>query len=187
MLDLRIKTVLLCSCEGEYSRMTTAHSVQLSFFMPKFYFLHGAISKREVSSMAKAARMSERDKRIVEDYSFRDTTLRELGEREGITAQAVHRLVHSEKAAKYIAELGSRKVSRARAYLVGQSVKAARSMATALDVDDPYAKIQAARDILDRTGVKDAGVTHEIVIEMPVTFVVGMPGEITGMSDEDKT
>ena len=57
-------------------------------------------------------------------------------------------------------------------------------MAGILDAKDPYAQIQAAREILERTGVKMEAESANIEIEMPVQLVIGMTEEMGDTPEE---
>lgn len=128
--------------------------------------------------------LSARDKEIVEGYYFSCMTLAQLGEKYGITPQAVHKKIHSDKAIAYLQEKQEQQVRHARGFLAHVTVKAARVMAGILDAKDPYAQIQAAREILERTGVKMEAESANIEIEMPVQLVIGMTEEMGDTPDE---
>ena len=135
--------------------------------------------------MGRQAKMRERDKKMVEDYYFHQKSMPEIAREQGITPQAVHKLIHSQKAEKYLSEIQERATKRARSFLIGISGKAARVMAEAMDEKDPYARIQAAREILERTGVKVENADISIEIEVPGQLVIGMPAEMEeGTNDE---
>lgn len=136
--------------------------------------------------MARKARMSERDKEIVRRYWFEGCSMSELAESAGITTQAVHKLIHSEKAEKYLGEMQEHARTRARGFLIGMSEKAAKVMAEAMDEKDPYARIQASREILERTGVKAETADVSIEIAMPTQLRIGMPEEMEEQADENR-
>lgn len=132
----------------------------------------------------KKRELSARDKEIVEKYYFTDKSLKTIGEEYGITPQAVHKKVHSDKGVAYLMELQERQVRKARGVLAGVTVKAAMTMAQILDAKDPYAQIQAAREILERTGVKMEAESANIEIEVPAQLVIGMTEEMEAGQDE---
>lgn len=136
--------------------------------------------------MARKAKMSERDKEIVQKYWFEGVSMSELAKSAGVTPQAVNKLIHSEKADKYLGEIQEHARARARGILIGISEKAAKVMASAMDEKDPYARIQASREILERTGVKIETADVSIEISMPAQMVIGMPEEMEkGQPNED--
>ena len=96
--------------------------------------------------MGRQAKMRERDKQMVEDYYFHQKSMPEIAKEQGITPQAVHKLIHSQKAEKYLSEIQERATKRARSFLIGISGKAARVMAEAMDEKDP-----------DSGGARDSG------------------------------
>ena len=116
--------------------------------------------------MGRQAKMRERDKQMVEDYYFHQKSMPEIAREQGITPQAVHKLIHSQKAEKYLSEIQERATKRARSFLIGISGK-------------------AAREILERTGVKVENADVSIEIEVPGQLVIGMPAEMEeGTNDE---
>lgn len=160
-----------------------ATRVCVLFLCQKIFGGRGHRQKWGGERMARRGQMSERDKRIVRDYYFADMTMEKIGEREGMTAAGVHKLLHSQKGMKYLEEIQEKQGKKARAFLVGQTMKAARTMAELMDGKDPYARIQAARDVLDRAGIKQEENGGNVEIEMPVQVVIGMPEEL--VKDED--
>lgn len=130
--------------------------------------------------MARKAKMTDRDKAIVRGHWFDGKTMAELGVENGVSAQAVHKLIHSAKAEAYLTEIQERTTKKAKSYLIGQTRRAAQVMAEAMDVDDVYARIQASREILERTGIRTETESAKIEIQMPTQIVLGMAEEITG-------
>ena len=128
--------------------------------------------------------LSARDKEIVEGYYFSCKSLKELGEQYGVTPQAIHKKIHSDKAVEYLREKQEQQVRHARGFLTYVTVKAARTMAEALDAGDVYARIQAAREILERTGVKVEAESANIEIEVPVQLVIGMTEEMEAGNED---
>lgn len=134
--------------------------------------------------MARKAKMTDRDKAIVRGYWFDGKTMAELGAENGVSAQAVHKLIHSAKAEAYLTEIQERTTKKAKSYLIGQTRRAAQVMAEAMDVDDVYARIQAAREILERTSIRVDTEGAGIEIKMPAKLVIGMEEEMTGNGDQ---
>lgn len=100
-------------------------------------------------------RMTSRDKRIVEMYYVQGMSQPAIAEQMGIGQQHVSRILRRPHSQDYADTLIKAATDDAMKIIKMAGVKAARRELETLDHKDVYAKLQAARDLLDRAGIKD--------------------------------
>ena len=106
-------------------------------------------------SKIEQARLSVRNRRVVEMYFMDNMTQTEIAAELGVGQQCVSQILRKEASQAYADELMAAATSDALKLVKMASIKAARRELETLDHKDVYAKLQAARDLLDRAGIKD--------------------------------
>lgn len=106
-------------------------------------------------SKLEQARLSARNRRIVELYYIEHMAQAAIAAQLGIGQQRVSAILRTPACIAYADELIDAATNDALKIVKMASVKAARREVAALDHKDVYANLQASRDLLDRAGIKD--------------------------------
>ena len=133
----------------------------------------------------------ERDAQMAAMYFEENMTQAEIAKQFGITAQSVSKILNKDEILDEYDKKRKAQTLRAKIKLAAATERAVDVQRAYLDMELPinleYLRQNAARDILDRSGVKTEATPddNKIVIEFKEPFALGMPGHsVTTYDDE---